>query len=187
MPFNGRALFSIKQWTSGSHLSGSLPIVNRALHRKKKCGRNMSLESNDFKKRLRQGGGRITLSGKQTDIFHILFQTTLHASLKLWLVPKCWRITRFRSTHASSGFIVASISAYMTEGLHQSWEGIKLNSKGEIYHYSSHHKVQQMKHTINMLRLRSLPAILLLEIHLRDQDANSSITKIGTQIGTAVE
>lgn len=58
--FNGRVLVSIRHRTSGSHLPSSPPCNqkhwNWALHRIK-CGRNISLESTDFRERLWQGGG----------------------------------------------------------------------------------------------------------------------------------
>lgn len=111
--FNGWALFSIKLTTSGSHLPTSPPCNqkhwNCALHRTKR-GRNMPLASTDFWEYFWQGGGfgdpkkakkkkKYWVSNRAV-IFHTLLSNILpEASFKLWSVPKCWRVTKFRSTH----------------------------------------------------------------------------------------
>lgn len=109
--FNGWVLVSIKRWTSGSHLPASPTMQSDVLELKDCTGQNVGatchhrpLISEDV---FRYKGRRIftknSSSAKQNRpvIFHTSFSNILKGpKFKLWPVPKCCRVTQFRSTHA---------------------------------------------------------------------------------------
>lgn len=153
--FNGWVLFSIRHQTSGSHLPPSSPPCNQkhwiwALHRTK-CGRNMSLESTDFRERTLDREGRWCCDqkakshsvAKQTS--HIPHLTSKHSnwgSFKLQPAPKCCRVTQFRSTrHDVVKYQTVWNKAVVT--LSYSWKGTKWYYPQEVKYitpYLSHCK-----------------------------------------------